>query len=253
MGGAGAPVPHRLARLATRVPERSAGPSVPVLEMPARVPYPALPDPEADRVAIGVESNSRCRHRRPARGAAGGGGARADRADQPARRPGRAGPPLRRRRVRCGSGTGPVEIILAGPRASDAPGRYDHVLDDPAAVTAWVHDRLARGPDGWRLLLVDDAHVWERAWEAGGPARDAITALASIVDRSAELGLAVVVATDLDEARSRQHVPGVVTAARRGRRGVLLQPDFADGSLFSAMVPSTTSEPLTGRAGGCCA
>ena len=58
------------------------------------------------------------------------------------------------------------------------------------------------------------------------------------------------VAMDSYEARSRQHVPGVVTAARRGRRGVLLQPDFADGSLFSAMVPSTTSEPLTGPGRG---
>jgi S-DNA-T family DNA segregation ATPase FtsK/SpoIIIE len=70
------------------------------------------------------------------------------------------------------------------------------------------------------------------------------------VDRATEHGIAVVVATDVDDARSRQHVPGVVTAARRGRRGVLLQPDFADGSLFSAMVPSTSTEPLTGPGRG---
>jgi S-DNA-T family DNA segregation ATPase FtsK/SpoIIIE len=242
VGGAGAPVAHRLARLAAKVAVRAGGPTVPVLEMPARVPYPALPDPTQDRVPIGVESEFLGAVVLPLVAAplVVAGRSRSGRTSLLA---GLAG--LARRSDRP-----PVEIALVGPRAAEAPGDYDHVLCDPATVSAWLSGFRASRAEGWRLLLIDDAHVWERAWETGGPARETVAALASLVDAASGLAVAVVVATDIDEARSRQHIPGVVTAARRGRQGVLLQPDFADGSLFSAMVPSTSSEPLTGPGRG---
>jgi S-DNA-T family DNA segregation ATPase FtsK/SpoIIIE len=242
VGGVGAPVAHRLARLAAKVADRSGTPTVPVLEMPARVPFPALPDPERDRIAIGVESEFLGAVTLPLLAAplVVAGRSRSGRTSLLA---GLAG--LARRSDRP-----PAEITLVGPRAGEAPGDYDRVLSDPAAVSAWLSGLRPGGAEGWRLLLVDDAHLWERAWEAGGAAREAVTALASLVDSALGQGVAVVVATDIDEARSRQHIPGVVTAARRGRQGVLLQPDFADGSLFSAMVPSTSSEPLTGPGRG---
>jgi S-DNA-T family DNA segregation ATPase FtsK/SpoIIIE len=119
------------------------------------------------------------------------------------------------------------------------------VLTDPAAVLEWLPEWQAASPEGWRMLLVDDAHLWERGWEAGGPAREAVAALAATVD-AAGPGLAVVVATDTDDARSRQHVAGMVQAARRGRRGMLLQPDLADGGLLGVTVPMHSVEPMIG-------
>src|SRR5262249_28886518 len=80
--------------------------------------------------------------------------------------------------------------------------------------------------------------------------REALSGLAALVDEAPSLRLAVVVATDTDDARTRQHLPSVVTAARRGRRGALLGPDFADGALMGVTVPMHTVEPMAGVGGG---
>jgi S-DNA-T family DNA segregation ATPase FtsK/SpoIIIE len=234
-GQATAPA-QRLARLAAKLGDPAPLRATPVPAMPARVPFTALPQPRRDQVAIGVDSEfvdpvtlslvetplvvaGRARSGRTSMLAGLAGLAR--RSDEP-----------------------PSEVILLGPRVQETGG-VDRVLTAPADVVAWLAEPPA-DPAGWRLVLVDDAHLWEREWESGGVVREAVAGLARAVDAAAELRLGFVVATDIDEARSRQHVPGVVTAARRGRRGVLLQPDFADGSLFSVMIPGQTVEPLTG-------
>jgi S-DNA-T family DNA segregation ATPase FtsK/SpoIIIE len=233
-----ATVAGRAQRLAGRLGDPTTYLSAPVPAMPTRVPFTLLPRPTRDRMAIAVDAEfvdavtvglldapmvvaGRSRAGRSSMLA--GLAALARRSDQP-----------------------PAEVILAGPRAERARGEYDTRLATPEDVLAWS----PAGGEGWRLLLVDDAHLWEREWEAGGVTREAVAVLASIVDNAAAHGLAVVVATDVDEARSRQHVPGVVSAARRGRRGVLLAPDFADGSLFSVMVPTAAVEPLGGPGRG---
>ncbi|HLS75088.1 MAG TPA: hypothetical protein VK046_15090, partial [Actinomycetaceae bacterium] len=53
-----------------------------------------------------------------------------------------------------------------------------------------------------------------------------------------------------DEARSRQHIPGLVAAVRRARRAVLLGPEMGDGTLVSVQVPMTSHEVLTGPGRG---
>ena len=96
-------------------------------------------------------------------------------------------------------------------------------------------------------MLVDDTHEWERAWEAAGPERRALEALTALLDRT---GLALVCATDPDEARSRQHIPGLVAAVKRSRRAVLLSPEMGDGTLVGTQVPMNSHEPLTGTGRG---
>jgi S-DNA-T family DNA segregation ATPase FtsK/SpoIIIE len=230
---------QRLASLAARLGDPSPYRAAPVPGMPVRLPFTVMPRPNRDQLAIAVDADyvdpitvsllatplvvaGRARSGRTTMLA--GLAALARRGDAP-----------------------PDEIILIGPRGSESRAYVDRALTSPDEVLAWLPE-LRAGEDraGWRLVLVDDAHLWEREWEAGGQAREAVAGLASCVDVAADLGLGIVVATDIDEARSRQHVPGVVSAARRGRRGVLLQPDFADGSLFSVMVPGQTTEPLSG-------
>jgi DNA segregation ATPase FtsK/SpoIIIE, S-DNA-T family len=235
---------QRLVRLAGLVTERVAQrPPVEVPPMPARVPYPALPTPRRDELVIGVEADfvaavSVALCEGPLLVA---GRPRSGRTSMLA---GLAG--LARRSDRP-----PSEVTLVG-------GVYDRVLTDPAAVVDWLPElrtalaaERATDPTAWRLVLVDDAHLWERGWESGGATRDAVAGLAALIDAAPGLGgLGVVLATDTDDARSRQHVPGATAAARRGRRGVLLQPDFADGAVLSVSVPTHTVEPTTGPGRG---
>ncbi len=93
--------------------------------------------------------------------------------------------------------------------------------------------------------MIDDAHLWEKGWDNTGPARDAVAGLAALIEEQVP-GLGIVVATDVDDERGRGYIDGVATAAKIKRRGVLLQPDLSDGSLFSTMLPSATVEPTTG-------
>jgi S-DNA-T family DNA segregation ATPase FtsK/SpoIIIE len=253
--GADAPPPaQRMAQLAELVPgyrgeDEGAGvparrPPVTVPGMPTRVPEQVLPAPRRDRVAIGVEADFVAvvtvsltqapllvagRSRSGRTGMLAGIARQARRSDLPA-----------------------SEVVLIGARAAAEAGDYDRVLTDPEKVVAYLPD-LARPPAGgagaWRLVLIDDAHLWEREWESGGAARDAVAGLGTLVGGSGA-GLAVVVATDLDDARSRAHVPGAVTVAKRSRRGILLQPEFADGGVLSISVPSHVVEPITGAGRG---
>jgi DNA segregation ATPase FtsK/SpoIIIE, S-DNA-T family len=244
VGGAGTPDgAQRVARLASMVDESAAGAAVPVRGMPARVPFSALPRPDRDEVAIGVEADflRPVTVRLTEAPLVVAGRARSGRTGL------LAGLACLARR----SSRPPGEVVLVGPRALAADGDFDRVFADPGEVVEMLADIREQGPAGeWDLLLVDDVHLWERGWESGGASREAVAALAAVIDGAAGARLAVVVATDVDEARSRQHIQGALSAARRGRRGVLLQPDFSDGSLLSVMVPSQTAEPLTGPGRG---
>ena len=104
--------------------------------------------------------------------------------------------------------------------------------------------------DDWSLLLLDDVHTWERAWDAGGPAREDLVAAAGVLEQAMAAGWGVVLASDPDEARSRGHVAGPVQVVRRQRRTLLLQPDGGDGGLAGVTVPMATLEPLVGTGRG---
>ncbi|HLT83299.1 MAG TPA: FtsK/SpoIIIE domain-containing protein [Phototrophicaceae bacterium] len=265
IGAPGTPAQaQRLDAIAAAVAEQyTDAPRVPVPAMPTLLPQELLPAPTGDDVVVGVEENL-----------VSGVGL-----------PLLSGPLLVTGRARSGRTTflaglaqlarrgsrPPAEVVLAGPRASqriatagepaDPSTVADVVLDDAASVAAWVlsaggevdgahaggpADRATDVP--WRLVLVDDLHEWERAWEANGPERAAVEALTELVLTARRT--AVVVATDPDEARARQHVPGLVAAVRRSRRAILLGPEMGDGTLVSAQVPMNSHEAMTGPGRG---
>lgn len=221
----------------------AAAAPVPVPQMPDRVPQDALPAPVRDQLVVAVDADYVT-------------GITVALTEGPIlitgrARSGRTGALAGIAGLARGSDAPPAEIVLLGPGATPAR-EYDTVIDNLDAVAAWLPDwHPGPRPDGgWTLLLIDDAHVWERAAEAGGTARDALAALAALTGEAAKLGLAVVVATDPEESRSRQYVESPVQAAKRSRRGMLLQPDYADGSWLGITVPTNTIEPLTGPGRG---
>ncbi len=254
LGGAGTPVQaQRLEELAAALGDRYAeARPAPVPVLPTRLPQHLLPAPTRDEVVLGVEED----------------------VVAPVPLTLTDGPLLVAGRARSGrssallglaqllrrSGEPPTQVVLAGPRADQVVGAVDPatvadlVLTDPTAVADWAE--AARGGtartagsavEGWRLLLVDDVHEWERAWEAAGEERRAVAALTALTGSER---LAMVVVTDPDEARSRQHIPGLVAAVRRSRRAVLLAPEMADGTLAGTQVPMASHEPLTGPGRG---
>ncbi|WP_029145965.1 FtsK/SpoIIIE domain-containing protein [Microbacterium luticocti] len=240
LGGAGTPqqaehLDELMAHLPGRYDEVSPTP-VPV--MPTRLPQRLLPRPARDELVVGVEEDvvapvslrmcdgpvlvtGRARSGRTS--ALVGLAQLAHRAEEPARV------------VLIGPGAD-----AAGPLPADMPVT---VLTDPASAAAWAQAEASRTDTGWTLVLVDDVHVWERAWEAAGDERRALEALTALVGRP---NLALVVATDPDEARSRQHIPGLVAAVRRARRAMLISPEMGDGTLVGAQVPMSAHESLSG-------
>lgn len=244
LGGAGTPLQtERLNAwaevVATAYTSGAAG-TVPV--MPTRLPQDLLPAPTRDQVCLGVE----------------------DSFVAPLTVGLTDGPLLVLGRARSGrtsllaglaqlarrSDTPPEEIVVAGPKV--AGGQLarcaDMVLDTPEALTEWVEQ--AEAAADWRLLLIDDIHDWERSWEQNGPERAALEAVAQFLGSSRAVGTAVAAAGDTDDARARQHVPGLIAALRRARRGVLLSPEGADGTLLSTQVPMSSYEPLQGQGRG---
>ncbi|HLS74649.1 MAG TPA: FtsK/SpoIIIE domain-containing protein, partial [Actinomycetaceae bacterium] len=245
VGAAGTPAQGELLdQLASAVQDRyTDANTAPVPAMPTLLPQHLLPAPSDAAVVLGVEENV----------ISGVGLAL------------REGPLLVTGRARSGRTTflaglaqlaqrgeqPPAQVVLIGPRATqpiatdgaplDPAELADIVLETPEAVSEWLTE-LPEDDDGaWRLVLVDDVHEWERAWEAAGAERTALEGLAELAARP---GYAVVAATDPDEARSRQHIPGLVAAVRRARRAVLLGPEMGDGTLVSVQVPMTSHEVL---------
>ena len=217
---------------------RSRPSSVPA--MPTRVPVNLVPAPERDDVCVGVDGDLATGVVLPLLPGpllvlGRGGSGRTSFLQGVAQVCGRAA-------------HRPDTVHLVGPRAEPATG-VDVTASDPVAVVS-VLEGLLSGPvpseGGWRVLLVDDVHEWERGWERGGDDRRLVELLAQVVEGAVTRRIAVVVAADSDEARARQHVAGPVAAARRARRAVLLSPELADGSLVGASIPMHTHEPSSG-------
>ncbi|MBO1750791.1 FHA domain-containing protein [Actinotalea sp. BY-33] len=245
VGGAGTPDQARLLReiADTERGRYAAQPPVAIPPMPTRVPADLVPAPERDEVCLGVDADL----------AAG------------VMLPLLAGPLLVSGRSRSGrtslllgvaevaarSSVPPRAVLLVGPRARAAAGV--EALSDQTEVLEAL-EVLLNGPapegEAWDLLLLDDVHEWERGWERGGEDRRLVELLAQVVEQATSRRTAVVLATDADEARARQHVAGPVTVARRARRAVLLAPEMADGSLVGATVPMHSHEPMTGTGRG---
>lgn len=244
LGGAGTPLQtERLTAWAAVVaPAYSEGPAGTVPVMPTRLPQNLLPAPSKDQVCLGVE----------------------DSFVAPLTVGLTDGPLLVLGRARSGrtslltglaqltrrSDVPPQEIVLAGPKvtAGELARHADVVLDTPEALQDWAEQ--AEASSGWRLLLIDDIHLWERTWEQNGPERAALEAMAEFLGSSRATGTAVVGTSDTDDARARQHVPGLIAMLRRARRGVLLSPEGADGTLLSTQVPMSSHEPLQGQGRG---
>lgn len=237
-GGAGTPVQaERLAKLAELLAGVPRAVGVP--GMPGRLPESAMPEPQRDALPVAVDADFVAAVSLPLLRVplllAGRGGT------------GRTSALVGIAQLARRSTEPPAEIVYVGPRGAEVDAAvFDRVLSDPAEVAAGLP---AAPPDGWRLVLVDDAHVWEREWEKGGVVRDAVAALAELA-AAAGPRLALVVATDTDDARTRQHVGGAVQAVRRARTGVLLQPDLSDGSVLGVTVPTQTVEALAGPGRG---
>src|SRR5690606_6220923 len=95
----------------------------------------------------------------------------------------------------------PARVVLISPRAaSEDPltaSATDLIVTDAAEAAAWAQGEAATAEgEEWTLVLVDDVHEWERAWEANGAEREALEALTALLGRP---DIAVVVAGDPDE------------------------------------------------------
>lgn len=242
----------QLDRIALEMSERfDEGSQVGVPLMPERLPQAIVPEPEHDDVVIGVEEDLVAP-------------TKLDLRDSPLliagrARSGRTGLLLGIAQLAKRAQHGPSEIVMIGPRTDagvEVPGGAvwasecaDLVLQTPEQVLTWLQSAPVPEEDQWRLLLVDDLHEWERHWEAAGAEREMLEALTAFV-QIPEHRVAVVAATDSDEARSRQHIPGLTSWVRRSRRAVLLGAEMADGTLAGVQVPMSTHEPLTGAGRG---
>ncbi|NHA01490.1 hypothetical protein G5V59_21355 [Nocardioides sp. W3-2-3] len=224
-GGAGTPAQaEHVRQVATLLlPAVTGRAGAPVPGMPGRLPASALPDPIGATLPLAVDSDAV-------------GLVEADLL---------AGPVLVAGRARSGRTSFLDGMAELAARSSVPPTVIRGGLDEVAqALAAWSAGLGSAAEDAWALLLLDDAH---RVDVPGGEGRD--TVAAAIADH-ARLRLGVVVTADVAEARQRAAAGGVVETVKRSRRGILLQPEWADGDLFGITVPTKTIEPLTGPGRG---
>lgn len=224
-GGAGTPAQAEHVRqvAALLLPAVAGRSSAPVPGMPGRLPSSALPDPIGGTLPLAVDTDAV-------------GLVEADLL---------AGPVLVAGRARSGRTSFLDGLVELAGRSSVPPTvlRGDLATVAPA-LAAWSAGLGTAAPEAWALLLLDDAHLLD---VPGAEGREAV--VAAIADQ-ARLRLGVVVTADVTEARQRATAGGVVEAVKRARRGVLLQPEWADGDLLGITVPTRTIEPLTGPGRG---
>jgi S-DNA-T family DNA segregation ATPase FtsK/SpoIIIE len=229
-GGAGTPLQaERVRAIGDLLEPRVAGRgSAAVPNMPARLDQEQLPAPTGTRVALAVDADAVAVVEVDLLGA----------------------PVLIAGRPRSGRTTA-LAGIEALVRRSEHPPRVIRG-DDPAAVVqaleAWgARDTEDPATEDWALLLVDDAHQWDtRTDEEAKAARDAV--VRAMHDRARRIG--VVVTADVNVAKQRGGPEGIVSAARVGRRGFVIGPEWNDGDVLGVTVPSKTTEPLTGPGRG---
>ncbi len=198
-----------------QVSRQTSPPSVPV--MPDRVPAISLPAPTGDRIPLALNAADLNPLTVSLRGAV----------------------LLVAGRVGSGRSAMLAGIAAQAARSTQPP---DHIVvlstPDQTDTSALHHLRHHEQTAGWSLLLIDDAHAWERHAD---PAT--LDNLVTLVEQAPTLGLGVAVAVDTDHAH---HDAGdLIRAAKRTRTGVLLQPSGDDDYLFGVTQPSYTIEPLT--------
>lgn len=248
VGGAGTPLQaQRLDELCDVVADRYAeGAAAAVPAMPSLVPQHLVPAPEHDDVCLGVEDSFV-------------GAVTTSLLQGPLlvlgrARSGKTSALLGIGQVARRSARPPARVTLIGPRTGSGvlapdglvePTAVAHeVVTTPEAALAWAEALPPATPEAWHLVLLDDLHEWERAWEKAGPERQCLERLTEVLVGAP--GLAVVATSDSDDARSRQHIAGLTQALRRSRRTALIAPEMSDGSIASTTVPMHTAEPLTG-------
>ena len=226
-GGVGTPVQaERIRALGDRVAEQVKGRgTAPVPPMPARVEPEALPAPDGAKVPIAVDAD----------------------AVAPIVPDLLAGPLLIAGRSRSGrtSALDGIEFLAAPQRepavrrAQPRPRRHRPSCSTPGSSGKTEHS------GSWALVLVDGAEGWDTRAMADLGVSGAVASLAKACAERADK-VALVITADIAQARQRGGPDGLVAAARRGRRGFLLQPEWNDGDLFGITVPNRTIEPLTG-------
>ncbi|WP_207782479.1 FtsK/SpoIIIE domain-containing protein [Phytoactinopolyspora limicola] len=244
VGGAGGPIQlERLRALATTVEPSYAGrPAVQVPAMPTMLPPALVPAPDADALCVAVEAEYAGAVTLPLTEAPLLVAGRA--------RSGRTSILAGLAELAARSSRPPVETVLLGPGVAAAAG-VDVAIDDLEKAGEWAAAVTAPDdPADWRLVLVDDAHEWERAWDGSAEAKTALEALATLAGTASATRTGLVVTADPDEARSKGHVPGLVATVRRFRRAILLAPEMSDGALVSVTVPMNTLEPMSGPGRG---
>lgn len=227
-GGAGTPVQAERIETINRLllPRTQGRPGAPVPPMPARLDQASLPAPRGSRVAIGVDADA----------------VAVLEVDL------LAGPVLVAGRARTGR-TGVLDGLEALVARGDRPPTVVREADYAATLTAverWLAERSA---DGWALVMVDDAHLWDAGVgvdDARRATRDRLLGLLGAHSQS----IGLVVTADTAQAKARGGPEGLVETARRTRRGFLLTPEWADGDALGASVPTKTTEPLTGPGRG---
>jgi S-DNA-T family DNA segregation ATPase FtsK/SpoIIIE len=156
------------------------------------------------------------------------------------------GPLLIAGRSRSGR-TSALDGIEHLARRSDDPPYVVRSHDPQEAyeqLQTWL-DAKPEGSGSWTLVLVDGAEGWDTRAMADLGVSGTVASLVKACAEQAD-SVALVVTADVAQARQRGGPEGLVAAARRGRRGFLLQPEWNDGDLFGITVPNRTIEPLTG-------
>ena len=163
--------------------------------------------------------------------------------------PGRCSSPAGPRSGRTGALDGLQALVARGDRPADGHPRARLRLHRRRGGALGRGTFRPRSPDGWALVMVDDAHLWDAGVgvdEARRTARDRL--LGVLGAHGHRIGL--VVTADTAQAKARGGPEGLVETARRARRGFLLQPEWADGDALGVSVPTKTTEPLTGPGRG---
>jgi DNA segregation ATPase FtsK/SpoIIIE, S-DNA-T family len=232
-GGVGTPVQaERIRAFGDRVaPAVEGRGTAPVPPMPTRVTPEQLPTPEGTLVPLGVDAD----------------------AVAPIAPDLLAGPVLVAGRSRSGR-TSALDGIeaLAARAAGSARSPYVVRSADPQEAAARLEQWLNTEPEGsgsWALLLVDGAEAWDTRGVADLGVSGAVASLVKACTEQAHR-VALVATVDVAAARQRGGPEGLVSCARRSRRGFLLAPEWNEGDVFGVTVPTRTIEPMTGTGRG---
>ncbi len=229
-GGAGTPLhAERINEISELLaPAVSGRVPAPVPAMPSRLDQAVLPVPRRDRFALAVDADAVAV-------------IEVDLLRGPILVAGRAG-----------SGrTSALDAVVAMAGRGDAPPDLMHsrdLLSTAAELRTWLEEN-PEGSASWALVLVDDAQVWDTDAGVDEGLRSARDFLVRAIGEHGDR-VAAVVAADTAEVRRGGTSESLLSMARNGRRGFLLQPEWNDGDLFGVAVPTKSIEPLTGPGRG---